>query len=437
MSEYTRVTVQGQSRKADLVLPDDEPIAAVLPDVLALLNESTERSARPLVLVTSVGEQLAPGLTLAEQNVDHGTILRLVRIDEAPPPPEVADVTDILGEAVENRADAWRPMWATAAAAAVAAVAAALSSSAMVEQGMSVTQVAIMLGTLAVFAIIAARRDRAQAATVLLVAAAGWATTVAAGVATTLGLTYPFATAVTWFGMSCAIAALVAIAGFQDRPLALGGTLGTVILGGWTLMLYLDLPIAQAAGIVAAACALLLGLLPGIAMSISGLTGLDDRVVEGNRIASTTVADAVDQAHRSLSWATVAVAAPASFTAWVLSGIDEWAAQGLAAAVAAILLLRTQVLPLAPQRLVLIAAGVAPLLALIYRSGLMTTTQAAVAGVVLLTLAGLMVAVRTSENTRARLRRLAGFFELIAVLTLVPFVLQLFGVFADLLEQFR
>ena len=87
MTDYTRVTIQGEGRKADLVLPDDEPIAAVLPDVLSLLDESTERSARPVVLMTTVGEQLSPSLTLAEQDVEHGSILRLVRVDEAPPPP--------------------------------------------------------------------------------------------------------------------------------------------------------------------------------------------------------------------------------------------------------------------------------------------------------------------------------------------------------------
>lgn len=116
MTTYTRVTIQGEGRKADLVLPDDEPVAAVLPEVLSLLDESTDRSSRPLVLMTTVGEQLSPALTLAEQDVEHGTILRLVRVDEAPPPPEVADVTDLAGDAVESRPDSWRPVWGVVAA---------------------------------------------------------------------------------------------------------------------------------------------------------------------------------------------------------------------------------------------------------------------------------------------------------------------------------
>ena len=90
MTRYTRVTVQGEGRKADLVLPDDEPIAAMLPDVLALLDETGVQSARPVVLVTTVGDQLDLSLTLAEQVVEQGTILRIVRLEEAPPPPEQA-----------------------------------------------------------------------------------------------------------------------------------------------------------------------------------------------------------------------------------------------------------------------------------------------------------------------------------------------------------
>lgn len=36
---YTRLTMIGSNRKADLVLPDDEPVGALLPQLLEVLDE--------------------------------------------------------------------------------------------------------------------------------------------------------------------------------------------------------------------------------------------------------------------------------------------------------------------------------------------------------------------------------------------------------------
>ena len=88
MTDYTRLTIRGTANAADLVLPSDEPLAAMLPDVLSLLDEPAA-SARPLTLVTVLGEQLNTALSLDEQDVRQGAIVALVRLDEAPPPPEV------------------------------------------------------------------------------------------------------------------------------------------------------------------------------------------------------------------------------------------------------------------------------------------------------------------------------------------------------------
>ena len=54
---YTRLTMIGSNRKADLVLPDDEPVGALLPQLLEVLDERipggrrafrrAQRGARP------------------------------------------------------------------------------------------------------------------------------------------------------------------------------------------------------------------------------------------------------------------------------------------------------------------------------------------------------------------------------------------------------
>jgi type VII secretion integral membrane protein EccD len=435
VTDYTRVTIQGEGRKADLVLPDDEPIAAVLPEVLSLLDETTDRSSRPVVLMTTVGEQLSPALTLAEQDVEHGSILRLVRVDEAPPPPEVADVTDLMGEAAETRSDAWRPVWATAAAAAVAAVAGFLAGPAALLDGYTPSQVGIGLLVLLVLATVSARRRRTGPAVVLTAAVVGGLAVVTGLVLAQVGLDHPGATMLVWFGLTGLAVGLVAAIGFKDVPLALGGGAALVLTGAWILMHQASMQPLHVAAWTAVVGVVLLGLLPGIAMSASGLTGLDDRVVEGQRVSRPAVERAVDATHRGLTWATVAVVLPTSLGAWLLASSDEPAAQGICAAVGLVLLLRTQVLPLAPQRLALLAGGVVPLATLAF-TGLMSPGSATLASFALIVVLAVVVGVRASENTRARLRRFAGVLEMIAVIALVPLLMWLLGIFADLVSTF-
>lgn len=435
MTTYTRVTIQGEGRKADLVLPDDEPVAAVLPEVLSLLDESTDRSSRPLVLMTTVGEQLSPALTLAEQDVEHGTILRLVRVDEAPPPPEVADVTDLAGDAVESRPDSWRPVWGVVAAAAVAGVAGLLGAAAAAAAGATTSQLGGALLALLLLAVLGARRGRSAPAVVLTATAVG---ALSAGTGWLLGqldLSHPGATLLVWFGLACVVVAVVGAAGFRDVPLGLGGAVGAVLVVAWVAMHLMHMQTLHVAAWVAIAGVALLGVLPGIAMTASGLTGLDDRVVEGQRVARESVERAVDRTHRSLTWATVAVVVPVTVAAWLLARSGEPAGYALAAAVAVVLLMRTQVLPLAPQRLALVAGGSVALLTLAV-SGLLSPGATTLVAVVLVAALVVAVGVRFSENTRARLRRFAGTLELAAVVALVPLVLWMIGVFSDLVGTF-
>ena len=107
MAEFTRLTVIGSARKADLVVPNDEAVAGLMPRLMDLLDEPTGSVVRTLTLVRSTGEQLDVALTIADQQVSDGELLRLVRSDDAPPPPEVADVTDVLGETLRDRSGLW------------------------------------------------------------------------------------------------------------------------------------------------------------------------------------------------------------------------------------------------------------------------------------------------------------------------------------------
>ena len=437
MTRYTRVTVQGEGRKADLVLPDDEPIAAMLPDVLALLDETGVQSARPVVLVTTVGDQLDLSLTLAEQVVEQGTILRIVRLEEAPPPPEVADVTDVAADALQSRADIWRPIWGVLAAAALAVVLGALAATVAVAQlRVSLTTLLEVCAALVLVALLLARRAQSGPAVIGTAVAAGIAAVVASGVADRFADGAFGTAALVWFGLACVIVGVVGAGGFRDVALGLGGAVGIVLVGALAVLTRLGWERADAAAIVALFGIAILGLLPGIAMSITGLNGLDDRILDGRRVARAGANRVVAIAHRSLSWATVAAAAVTGAAALMLAADADIWSRLLTIAVATVLLLRTLVLPLAPQRLALLVAGAAPLVALLATLSRIHPGWGLAVTAALILVLGLLVGSRAGERAMARLRRLANVVELVAVVSLVPLVLGVFGVFADLLGKF-
>lgn len=430
MSDYTRVTIVGTNRKADLVLPDAEPITALLPDVLDLLDETSGEAARPVALTTTVGEQLDTSLTLAEQEVRHGTILRLVRVDAAPPPPDVADVTDVVSDTTSARPDSWNRMWGTAAAATVAAALGWYAASILDSLE------AVVAATLAVAALLTARLDRRASAVALAGGAVGSALAPAATLAKGGPGDDPIEVFLVWFALSSLIAGAVWAVGLAQRAVGLGTLTGPALVAVWFVTQHLGVEPIPAATITVILGALLLGLLPGIAMSLSGLSGIDDRVVEGQRVARAETRVTVHAAHRTLTAATVTTALVTGALAWLLvESEDRWGVL-VAVAVALLLLLRTRVLPLAPQRLALLAGGSAPLLVLLtdWATGESATHVAALLGAV--ALLALVVGWRPPAHIAARMRRAAGTMELLIVLPLVPLLLASLGVFDDLLGAF-
>ena len=87
---YTRLTMIGSNRKADLVLPDDEPVGALLPQLLEVLDERIP-GGREIALTTLTGVRIELDSTLGDQGVDHGTMIHLVPLDDAPHPPPRPD----------------------------------------------------------------------------------------------------------------------------------------------------------------------------------------------------------------------------------------------------------------------------------------------------------------------------------------------------------
>ncbi|WP_034229428.1 EsaB/YukD family protein, partial [Actinotalea ferrariae] len=124
MSRWTRLTLVGSARRADVVVPSDEGFAAMLPPLLDLLDEQPDGATGSVSLVRVTGEQVDLAQDCLAQELRDGEVLRVVRAAQAPPPPEVADVTDATAEELAARADRWDTRSRHATAATTAAVAA-------------------------------------------------------------------------------------------------------------------------------------------------------------------------------------------------------------------------------------------------------------------------------------------------------------------------
>ena len=121
-AQLSRVTLVGERRRADIVLPSDTPIGQLLPDILQLLDDRA--ASRPMTrqLITSDGSALPHDSTLSSAEIADGAVLRLVRAHSAPPAPVVHDVTDLVADDLDLQAWRWRPA-ARRASAGVATVA--------------------------------------------------------------------------------------------------------------------------------------------------------------------------------------------------------------------------------------------------------------------------------------------------------------------------
>jgi type VII secretion integral membrane protein EccD len=436
MTEFTRLTVIGSARKADLVVPNDEAVAGLMPRLMDLLDEPTGSVVRPLTLVRSTGEQLDVALTIADQQVSDGELLRLVRSDDAPPPPEVADVTDVLGETLRDRSG----LWSTFARELTGAVAIGVLGCALVGQlaaGPLPLVLAVLL--LSLVAAIVGRLSMRWICVALTSAALGVAAAVVWTFSSTLGLSLPLRLSAAVLGFAALGWICLGLGygqGLRSRPAWFGSLVGIPVSMLPLIMVLLGSRSEAAAALTAAVSVVVCGVLPRLALVASGLTGLDDQVVEGHPRRRDDVSLTVNDAYRVLSWVTFAVAIPIAVTsALLLASGDLWAVW-VGLMVIMVSALRTRAFPLAVQQMALWFAVLVGLLGgLIGQSRL---GQPLVAGI-LASIAGLvviMVLARPAAHQRAFLRRVGNVIEALAVIALIPLLLGMFGIFSDLLGAF-
>lgn len=442
-AQLSRVTLVGERRRADIVLPSDTPIGQLLPDILQLLDDRA--ASRPMTrqLITSDGSALPHDSTLASAEIADGAVLRLVRTHSAPPAPVVHDVTDQVADDLDLQAWRWRPA-ARRASAGVATVAFAVISALLARREFALDALAgalaaVTLVLLAAGALVAKIGEGNRGlATALLFASGGL------GILTawTAADAYEWPGTVRLAAVAGASILTMVLLGYFS-PLGRGGLIGAVataaITAVWEAVAAFQENPARVGAVMAVFSVVLLGLLPRLALMASGLTALDDRRSGGVSVSRHQVGNALAATHRGLALATMVTAFSAAFAGWLLTLAEKptvWTV-ALASLVAVVLLSRARAFPLVAEVVALFAAAAFLVVRLVMlwmqhdggAGPLAVLCAAAVLPLVVL-------AVQPPEHVQVRLRRTADLVESIGMVGLFPLAIGMFGVYGQLLNKF-
>jgi type VII secretion integral membrane protein EccD len=436
---YSRVTLVGERRRVDLVLPSTEPVGTLMPDLLALVGDEVQAPPRARQLVGAGGQVLALDATLAEAEVPDGAVLWLVAQHDAPPAPVVHDLIEEVSDDRDRRVWRWGEVARRWTLTAVV-VAACLSVAWLLLRGpwsapRTAQALAVVALTLCACGAVAGRlREPPGTALVLGGGAVGlvssWTAMGAAGEPLVARLVVAAA-------IVAAATILLGLVSPLGRVGLVGGGLGLSLASTWAAGLSADLTHDRLAAVMAVASVVLLGLLPRVALTTSGLTSLDDRRTAGHDVTRRDAVAAIEATHHSLSLAVVATAASTALAGrLLLTAPTRWTIL-LAAACAVVLAGRARIYPLVAEVVALLAAAGWIMLGLLaVWQGRAGTAGPLAAVLALLVTVLVALGVEPVEHVRARLRRLGDRLELVAVVAAVPLAIGVFGIYGRLLGAF-
>ncbi|MFF5338552.1 type VII secretion integral membrane protein EccD [Streptomyces sp. NPDC013181] len=105
---FCRVTVVAPDGRVDVALPDDVPVADLLPEILRLTGQEAPPGAPPGYHLTRRDHTVVdPARTLGAQRVPDGDVLRLRPFTESLPPAVFDDVADAVASAVRRDRTLW------------------------------------------------------------------------------------------------------------------------------------------------------------------------------------------------------------------------------------------------------------------------------------------------------------------------------------------
>lgn len=439
MTGYTRVNVASETNRAEVVVPNAEPIGSVLPQLLSMLSQPSSTVERPVTLVGADGDEVDLTKTPAELGLDDGSLLRLTHRDSAPPPPVVIDVADATAERQEDRADRWSPCARNVLTAAIAGTVSAYvgSSTPLSAQ----TLLWCVLGAL-VLAIATALTTGLMRRTELATLSGAVAVGLALPLTNLLGANLPLLQAgpLAYLGLLVLVFSVVLLLAFGIARKHTGATVGAIIgIATSSLQLGLALSgmepvrVSTITGIIAIA---LIGVLPWISLSASGLNTLDARIADRERVERDVARASVDAAYSTLTWGVVALTISVVTAAVMLVPAHELWSTMLAIALALVLALRSRSFPTTPAKVVLLIGAVLILLAMALSYQRDFGAWLGVIGAVAVLCIAAIGLIQPRPHVRARLRGWGNLIESLAVVALVPLALGVWHVYQDLLVLF-
>ncbi|MFE7115032.1 EsaB/YukD family protein [Streptomyces sp. NPDC057654] len=428
----SRVTLVGDRRRVDLLLPSTDPVGRLLPDILRLLDDQNSGPAAARHLVTADGTVLAPDATLGGAAVPDGSVLRLVRADDASPAPLAPTAPDV-------RALRWRPAARrrTASAATFAlAVAAGVLTRTSVDPATAAGAlagaglVAALLGALA-------GRSRSHGPGTTLMLTGGALGLIAAWTA---------ADAHAWPGLgrlavAAGVSALTLLLLGLCSPLGRGGLIGAGAVAAtaavWEAVGAMEGDTARLGAVLAVVSVVALGALPRLALTAAGLTALDDHRSRGASVSHHEVDTALAATHRHLALATLVAAASATAAGLLALTAATWWTVPLTCVLVVVLPARARAFPLAAEVAALLTAAAVLLVRLTALWLTDTNTPPYVPLAALAVAAALPLTALTPgppQRLRPHLRRLTDLAETTGVITLFPLAIGALGGYALLLD---
>ncbi|MDR7280278.1 type VII secretion integral membrane protein EccD [Catenuloplanes atrovinosus] len=456
-----RVTIAAPRRRVDLALPDQIPLAELLPDLLRHAGESLadegERHGGWL-LRRPDGAPLLGGRPLRAQGIRDGEILHLTPARVRWPEPEYDDVVDVIAGA-PRRTGPWSPAATRLAtrAAAVALMPSALPPLLLAPPSPAGAYAAAALAVALLLAAVTASRAYGDAGTAAVLGALSIPFAGAAGALLT-ALDRPAPPGFPgWWGtpetlvaaVAVLLAALIAAAGTAVHPRVPVAFASAAVQAVPAAALALVVPPVHAAAVLVTAAACTLGLLPLAAIRLGRLPipaialpapvpdpddpGRDGLAEARRRPPRAAVLAALSRTDEFLTGLLAGHALVITVAAPVLALHGGAVARVLAGAVAVSLLLRTRVFGTAHHRVPLLAAGVVTLAVLAFTvsvavpSPLLTVLPAAVAVAVLA--AG---AAWSRRPPSLYLARGAELLDTLALVSLIPLACVILGLYANL-----
>jgi type VII secretion integral membrane protein EccD len=404
---FTRVTFVGPTRRADVSVPDDLPVALVIEQVRALLDAA---AGDRWVLTRPAGGDLGPEDTLGEGGVLDGELLYLRRHGDGYLPPYAEDAAEEAAGA-DPRSGTWSDGATRVVLAAAAALWLGLAGPLLVWRfgpAAAGTPVIVLVVALLVGAAAAGLAGHD-----LIGAALGWSllpAVASAAVAFTAGSS----AAVRATATAGAVAAAAAVAGLllarRQHGLGWAALIGTVTVAlavqVWAGLVVAGLTADRAAAVVALVLVALQSALPRVATELAGLGRLADAVADGGAVRGHRIRLAADQARELLAALLAGTGVAVALAVGRLAAGGGGPGTVLAVLLAAALLLRARRYSSAVHVLPLVLAGLAALFAV---AGAQVRAAAAASMVTLALLAvggvlAALAAARPAPPARARAR---------------------------------